>query len=539
MDINLKGIALKITLLLIVFFQFSFGQNSTDSLRMVWSNVKNSDNQRFEAINDYYKRNTFTEPDSVLMLTDFHLKLATEKNNKTEIAKVLNEIAIVSYVKGDNEKAMNFLLEGLKVLKQTNDTLAIARQNANIGSVFREKNNFSEAIKYYETSLGIFKLKKEKDAEADILNNLGLVYYDINDYEFALKYLNQALVLYKKLNLQEKIGNIWLNIGSVYFEQEKFDASLNFIEKALKILEANQNLFSASDCYYMLAKIYQKQNQNEKAFDLAYKGLDLSLKIGNESKIISNEILIADLTFQNNVNLATTLAEKILKKIDNQTGKELKVSLYSLLYKCYKAKGDYKSSLFMQEQYLINRDSIQIEKNKLAIIREAIKKEYESKIQQNKIDFENRQAELKINQLKKIYGILLVSLILIFAIIFYAKSVINANHKKRDELLLELEQLKQKVIENGNLVTQDFQLNKDKIEQVIQRKLNETDWLVLNLLLENPVISNKEIAVKAFMSVDGIASSLRRMYEYFNTKESKYKKISLIMDAIKYSNSVS
>jgi hypothetical protein len=127
---------------------------------------------------------------------------------------------------------------------------------------------------------------------------------------------------------------------------------------------------------------------------------------------------------------------------------------------------------------------------------------------------------------------------LIFAINFYAKSVINANHKKRDELLLELEQLKQKADVNGNLVSQDFQLNKDKIEQVIQRKLNETDWLVLNLLLENPVISNKEIATKAFMSVDGIGSSLRRMYEYFNTKESKYKKISLIMDAIKYSNSV-
>lgn len=536
-DRNQGGVKLKIAFLCIVFFQFSFGQNSNDSLRMVWSNNKNKDNQRFEAINDYYKRNTFTEPDSVLMLTDFHLKLATEKNNKTEMAKVLNTIALVSYVKGDISKAMNFLQEGLKVLKQTNDTLAIARQNANIGSVFREKNNFNEAIKYYETSLEIFKVKKEKDAEADILNNLGLVYYDIDDYEFSLKYLNQALVLYKKLNLQEEIGNIWLNIGSVYFEQEKFDASLNYIEKALKILEANQNLFSASDCYYMMAKIYQKQNQSVKAFELANKGLEISIKIGNESKIISNEILIADLTFQNDVNLATNLAEKVLNKIDNQTGKALKVSLYSLLYQCYKAKGDYKSSLFMQEQFLIFQDSIQIEKNKLAIIREAIKKEYENKIQKNKIDFENRQAELKISQLKKIYGIVLVSLILIFAIIFYAKSVINANRKKRDELLFELEQLKQKADANGNLVSQDFQLNKDKIEQAIQRKLNETDWMVLNLLLENPVISNKEIAAKAFMSVDGIGSSLRRMYEYFNTKESKYKKISLIMDAIKYSNS--
>jgi hypothetical protein len=54
--------------------------------------------------------------------------------------------------------------------------------------------------------------------------------------------------------------------------------------------------------------------------------------------------------------------------------------------------------------------------------------------------------------------------------------------------------------------------------------------------LEDPVISNKEIAEKAFMSVDGIGSSLRRMYGYIDVKESKYKKISLLMEAIKISN---
>ncbi len=59
---------------------------------------------------------------------------------------------------------------------------------------------------------------------------------------------------------------------------------------------------------------------------------------------------------------------------------------------------------------------------------------------------------------------------------------------------------------------------------------------VLNILLDDPVITNKEIAEKTFMSVDGIGSSLRRMYEYFNIKESKYKKISLLLEGIKISN---
>jgi len=41
------------------------------------------------------------------------------------------------------------------------------------------------------------------------------------------------------------------------------------------------------------------------------------------------------------------------------------------------------------------------------------------------------------------------------------------------------------------------------------------------------------------MSVDGIGSSLRRMYEYFNIIESKNKKISLLLEGIKISNNSS
>jgi len=68
------------------------------------------------------------------------------------------------------------------------------------------------------------------------------------------------------------------------------------------------------------------------------------------------------------------------------------------------------------------------------------------------------------------------------------------------------------------------------------RKLNNTDWNVLTILLADPVISNKNIATKAFMSFDGISSSLKRMYEYFNLSESKYKKIALLLDAVKRSS---
>ncbi|MFT4698290.1 MAG: ATP/maltotriose-dependent transcriptional regulator MalT [Flavobacteriaceae bacterium] len=66
--------------------------------------------------------------------------------------------------------------------------------------------------------------------------------------------------------------------------------------------------------------------------------------------------------------------------------------------------------------------------------------------------------------------------------------------------------------------------------------LNKTDWSVLNVLLDNPEVSNKEISEKVFLSIDGIGSSLRRMYSFLKLKETKYKKVLLIKKAIEISN---
>jgi len=59
---------------------------------------------------------------------------------------------------------------------------------------------------------------------------------------------------------------------------------------------------------------------------------------------------------------------------------------------------------------------------------------------------------------------------------------------------------------------------------------------VLNIILSNPMITNKKISEEIHMSLEGISSSLRRMYQYFDIEDTKYKKVSLIHKVIKISN---
>ena len=169
------------------------------------------------------------------------------------------------------------------------------------------------------------------------------------------------------------------------------------------------------------------------------------------------------------------------------------------------------------------KDSLQLERNKLTLIREVVKIEFDDILLENEQKIQKEKAEAELKHQQKTYGIILGSIILIMGILFYFNRNIKKNRKKRDELLQEIEKLKsndgQKLVLNSN----EFQLVREKIEKSIDKSLNETDWNVLNILLKEPDITNKEIAEKAFMSVDGIGSSLRRMYVYFDIKESKYK----------------
>ena len=149
------------------------------------------------------------------------------------------------------------------------------------------------------------------------------------------------------------------------------------------------------------------------------------------------------------------------------------------------------------------------------------------------------KLELQTNQFKRTFGIVSLGLIIITSLFSYYRRNEKKNRKRREELLEEVKKLKRN---QGNELVFDsnkFELNRQRIETSINRSLNETDWTVLNIPLKNLVLSNKEIGEKAFLNADGIGSSLRRMYEYFEIKDSQYKKISLLLKAIKISNKVS
>ena len=535
MDKKLKKIVLVFSLLMCWFTMSS--QTQKDSLESIWVNTTITDSLRFKAIEDYYYKNTYAKPDAIITLTKYHYQLGKEKGVVKQMASALNERSYAHYIKGELNKSIEVLKQSISLFEKINEPKNLIAIQSNIGSIYKEQKDYLKAFNSFNTSLKIIRDFKLKTSEARILTEIGDIYNTLNELDLAMEYFDKSLTICisNKISKQNQIGSIFLKKAEIYYKKKQYNQAIEYSKKAVNEFKNTNNKFDLSKCYMLLAKANNKLLKKEQALDYTNTSLAINYEIDNNSKIIEALLLKSYLLLDSKPIVAKNQAEETLKLINSQTSNEIKADLYKLLYLCYKGNNQPGKALSMIEKHTVYKDSFQLEKNKILIIKETIKSQYEQKLQQNKAINEKENAIVKLTYTYRIYFVISITILLVilFIYIFRTKSV--KTRKELDALLLEINALKRKEKLTLLVDASNFELNKEKIQASINRKLNKTDWSVLNVLLNNPEASNKEISEKVFLSIDGIGSSLRRMYQFFELKETKYKKVLLIKRAIEIS----
>ena len=515
----------------------TYSQSQGDSLRIIWEDETQTDSVRFSALENYFSLNQRVQADSALLALEYYYELAKEKNALRKIYGVLVSQANIYRDKGQLEKSKKLYIDASVLAEQLNNPVLKGIVTGNLGNIFLEQAKFLEATRSYYDALKIFKEHEERSFEAVMLSSLGKINELIGNYDLALDYYHKSIEVYQTIDANRTATPInQMNIGSIHFKQEEYLAAKAFFNRALELLKQKDDKVLRAGCYALLAKIHLKLNQLKVAEGFAKKNLALTAELKNENEILNAQIIIAQLTFESNIDLAAIKAEAIEADQLKSASIESKNELYELLYKCYKYQNKFNLSLKMLELYTAYQDTIQIKKNSYAVARETVKSDYELRLNESKLKSEKEKAMLIVSQLKRTFGIVAISVLLIASLLFYFLSNNKKNKKRRHLLLEEIKNLKLNTSKELFVDSNKFELSRKKLETKLDKNLNETDWKVLQILLDDPVSTNKEIAEKAFMSIDGIGSSLRRMYEYFEIKESKYKKISLLLEAIKISN---
>lgn len=532
--INFKK--LFILLVIILNVEDLQAQKLSDSTRSIWINENNSDSLRFKSISNYYYKYTYAQPDSVIAITNYHYALAKSKKSTKEMATALNERSYAYYIKGDLNKSTDILHQSIDLFKTINDPKNLAVIQSNLGNIYLEQKEYLKAFNSFNESLITIRQENLKTSEARLLAKIGDIYNKLDELDLAMDYYNDSeeICIAREIMKINQIGLIYLKKSEIYFKKELLGLSIEYAEKADEELKKSNNKSNRSECYLLLAKSYNKLGKNKKALNYLDKSLGLTKEINNQSKIIEALILKSYFTLESNPSEAKKQAEKIVKLLKKETSNEIKANLYNLLYKCYKKSKRTGLALSMYEKYNVYKDSVQLEKNKLLIIKETIRNNYENRLKNKNIINEKEKAIIRVKYEYKIYTMIALTIFIFILSTYIIRTKNIINRKKLDSLLAKINLLKHQ--SNVLIDTKKFKLNRKKIELTINKKLNETDWNILLILLENPEATNKEISEKAFLSIDGIGSALRRMYIYFDVKETNYKKVSLIKNAIEICN---
>ena len=514
-------------------------QIPSDSLKLIWTDVNKSDSIRFKSISEFYYIKTYAQPDSIILLTKYHYNLAKQKNNTKQMANALNERSYAYYVKGDLNKSSEILKQSIELFKLINEPKNLAVIQSNLGFIYFEEKKYLEAFLSFNESLKFIKKENLKTSESRLLTKLGEIYSILDELDLAMNYFNEAesICMATEVNKKNQLGSILENKAEVYYRLKNFKLAIDYSKKAIKEFNQSNNKYEIATCYLLMAKSYNQINDEIKSSENVEKSLQISYELNNNSKIIKALLLKFNIIYNSNPLKALEGAENILKLITKQTSNETKVELYELLYKCYKYNDQTDLALLMIEEKSKCNDIIQLENNRIFIIKQTIKNDYQHQLEINNEIKNNEKDILKKTFTERIIGAVVLMLIIFTLLIISHRRKNLINMKSLENLLIEIDALKRKEKLNLIIESKNYSLNKNKIESFINKKLNKTDWEVLNILLENPEITNKAISDLAFLSIDGIGSSLRRMYVYFDITETNYKKVVLIKKAIEISNS--
>jgi len=529
--------------LLLTFLMFlsylAIGQIGSDNLWSVWKNEKSPIVERLAALEKICKKQyLYSQPDSAYALSKIGYEFAEREDLKKEMSDALKIMGIASSVLSNYQEAISLHNRGIDIGKSIDDQLMVANHLKCLGNVYLKMSDYSNAIDIYSQGLEIAEKKADKTLISSLQNNIGLVYFDLKNYDKALEILTEALQLKEEIGDENKISNTLTNIGTIHRKKGNYEKAFEYYQRSLQLKLKNEITHGLPICYSNLGLIHQKRGEDKRALEYFKLSLDLQRESENRKGIARSLINFGMVYQKTNLDTAILILNEAIQIAKETNNKEEICDATKLLSQVYQTKGEYKKALEMHQAFSEQQDSILSLENQKAILAYEFKIKHEKEILKNQVKYEQKLGETQLrnqrNQFLLFGSIILLGVVVGFTINKRYQTIL----KRREDLLNKVASLKEKLTaQTVSSVSKrkELSLDKDKIERAIGNKIGESSWIILNLIFENPSISNKEIAEKVSLSVEGVSSSLRRMYTAFGVKAKGNKKVTLLMRAVNIS----
>jgi len=286
-------------------------------------------------------RNFNSDPPKAMEYAQLQQPLAEKSGNQDAIIASYDNMAFLYSGFNENEKAITYMLNVLKIKEAINDNSGVSTSLTGLGSIYYRMNNFKLALNYFNQALAIEnKINtieiEGKRRKAAMSGNIGLCYVELGEIDKGLETYLETIDIYIKNNMEKEASTTYLNTGAVYLKHKKnYDKALQYFKLAAK--STNENMSLLSSIHRNLSEVYNYKSDYVKALYHGKKGIEYA-NLSNDKKSIleANENLSKiyydqkkyDLAFQH-FQIAFELKDSIFNESSSQQIAEMQ-TLYNV-----------------------------------------------------------------------------------------------------------------------------------------------------------------------------------------------------------------
>lgn len=302
----------------------------------------------------YYQKNHL---DSAIFFYKKALYFYEKEKSKDDVGRILNELGVCNYYKGNLNKALEYYQKSYTYKKDDDPSKSLTLNN--IALVYTKLKQPQEALATYNKLLKDKLLNKiDSIGQATVLQNIGVLYIELGNYHEAEKYLVKAInVIDNRIDIKLMA---MINLGKCYIYLKEYDKAKAVLRKGVPFFSesGNKRALSMAKGYLALAMI--KTGEADRALELAKEAYQISEEFHILEGMEQNANVVSEAyQLKGDFKNALRFYKIHMKLHDSLVSEKTKNQLMELNVKFESKQKDVE---LLKSQDLVNRKEILIQK---------------------------------------------------------------------------------------------------------------------------------------------------------------------------------
>jgi tetratricopeptide (TPR) repeat protein len=424
--------------------------------------------------------------------------LAEHPQNDKKRVDLLNDIGYEYWIISPL-MSIEFGEKALQSSKELKYDKGLALANRVIGVAYWARGEENNALNYLLQSQKFYEQLNDIEGIANLLLNIGMVYADLEQYNLAIEKYSRAIELFSAIDKEGRIATTNTKMATILITQKKTARAEKLLAKSLEIHSKNNFTYGIAEVHNRLAVLYLSEDKVEMAFDQVTKSMKKSETINDIDGLTSNLIILGKIRrLKNQWAAAEACFQKALELAQTNQLKKYKLQAYEELIVLKKLQKQAVQALYYAEKYMVLKDELfNLNKSKqIAYL------EFENKLAHKEKELSQLKTSQIMNNVIKValsVGMLLLALVGVF---------LYQLNRKNKQLLRTKNLMEQQEIENGRLKERELTLE-------IETKNKELASYALTLVQKNEIL--KEVQKKVHLIKENGATKDTAIFKDINS----------------------